>query len=95
MCTGHPFTPSKVLHPREETEALFYGILSAALHFDLYVPIHALIVAFILTAPLVVDKCHGYWLWALFYLKVGAIRLASFVRITILRQLPPPGRPPD
>jgi hypothetical protein len=41
MCTGHPFTPSKVLHPRGETEALFYGILSAALHFDQYVPIHA------------------------------------------------------
>jgi hypothetical protein len=50
--------PSKVLHPPGETEALFYGILSAALHFDQYVPIHALIVAFILTAPLVVDRCH-------------------------------------
>jgi hypothetical protein len=84
MCTCHPFTPSKVLQPRGETEVLFYGILSAALHFDLYVPIHALLVAFILTAPLVVNRCHGYWLWALFYLKVGAIRLVSFVRITIL-----------
>jgi hypothetical protein len=69
--------------------------MSAALHFDLYVPNHALLVAFILTAPLVVDRCHSYWLWALFYLKVGAVHLASFVRITILRQLPPPGRPPD
>jgi hypothetical protein len=59
MCTGHPFTPSKVLHPRGETESLFYGILSAALHFDQYVPIHALLVAFILTVPLVVDRCHG------------------------------------
>jgi hypothetical protein len=95
LCAGHPFTPSKVLHPRVETEALFYRILSAALHLDQDVPIHALLVAFILTVPLVVDKCHGYWFWDLFYLKVGAIRLASFVRITILRQLPPPGRLPD
>jgi hypothetical protein len=83
------------MHPRGETEALFYGIMSAALHFDQYVPIHALLVAFILSYPLVVDRCHGYWLWTLFCLKVGAIRLASFVRITILRQLHPPGRPPD
>jgi hypothetical protein len=60
MCAGHPFTPSKVLHPRGETEALFYGIMSAALHFDQYVPIHALLVAFILTTPLVVERCHGY-----------------------------------
>jgi hypothetical protein len=95
MCTVHPFTTSKVLHPRGGTEVLLYGILSAALYFDLYVPIHALLIAFILTAPLVVDRCHVYWLWALFYLKVGAIRLASFVGITILRQLLPPGRPPD
>jgi hypothetical protein len=65
MCTGHPFTPSKGLHPRGETEALFYGILSAALHFDQYVPIRALLVAFILTSPLVVERCHGSWFWAL------------------------------
>jgi hypothetical protein len=62
MCTGHPFTPSTVLHPRGGNEALFYGILSAALYFDLYVPTHAPLVALILTAPLVVDRCHGYWL---------------------------------
>jgi hypothetical protein len=60
-------------------------MLSAVLHFDQYVPIHALRVAFILTTPLVIDRYHGYWLWARFCLKVGAIRLASFVRITILR----------
>jgi hypothetical protein len=84
MCADHPFTSSKVLHPRGGAEALFYGIMSAALHFDQYFPIRALLVAFILTAALVVDRCHGYWLWALFCLKVGVIRLASFVRITIL-----------
>jgi hypothetical protein len=95
MCAGHPFMPNKVLHPRGETEALFYGLLSAALHFDQYIPFHALLVAFIIATPLVVDSCHGYWLWALFYLKVGAIQLDSFVKINILRQLPPPRRPPD
>jgi hypothetical protein len=62
MCAGHPFTPIKVLHPQGETDALFYGILSAALHFDQYVPIHALLVALILTAPLVVNRCHGSWI---------------------------------
>jgi hypothetical protein len=87
--------PSKVLHPRGETYALFYGLLSATRHFDHYGPFHALLVAFILATPLVVDSCHGYWIWALFYLKVGAFRLASFVRTKILRQLPPTGRPPD
>jgi hypothetical protein len=95
MCAGHPFMPSKVLHPRGETEALFYGLLSAAVHFDQYVPFYALLVAFILATPLVVDSCHGYWIWALLYLKVGDISLPSFIRIKILRQLPPPGRPPD
>jgi hypothetical protein len=59
--------------------------MSDALHFDQYAPIHSLLVMFILTAPLVVDRCLGYWLWALFCLKVGEIRLASFIRITILR----------
>jgi hypothetical protein len=39
MCAGHPFMPIKVLHPQGETEALFYGLLSAALHFDQYAPL--------------------------------------------------------
>jgi hypothetical protein len=91
MCAGHPFMSSKVLHPR----ALFYELLSAALHFDQYFSLHTLLVAFILATPLSVGSCHGFWIWALFYLKVGAIRLASFIRIKILRHLPPPGRPPD
>jgi hypothetical protein len=84
MCAGHPFIPSRFLHPRGETEALFYGLLSEALNFDQYVPFHALFVAFILATHLAVDSFHGYWIWALFYLKVGSIRLASFIRIKIL-----------
>jgi hypothetical protein len=95
MCAGHPFMPSKVLHPQGQTEALVFGLLSAALNFDQYVPFHALLVAFVLAPPLVFDNCHGYLLWTLLNLEVGAIRLASFVRIKIMRQFLPPGRPPD
>jgi hypothetical protein len=86
---------SKVLYHRGWGEAMLYGFLSATLHFDQHVHLHDLLVAFILATHLIVDSCHGYWLWALLYLKVGAIRLASFTRIKIMQQLPPPGRPPD
>jgi hypothetical protein len=95
MYAGHPTMSSNVFHPRGETEALFYSLLSASLHFDQYVFVHALLVAALLAAPLFINQCHSYWLWSLFYLKVGMIRLLSFIRIKILLQLPPPGRPPE
>jgi hypothetical protein len=95
MYAGHPTTSSNVLHPRGETEALFYSLLSASLHFDQYVFVHALLIAALLAAPLFVNQCHISWQWLLLYLKVGKIRLLSFIRINILHRLPPPGRPPE
>jgi hypothetical protein len=85
---------SKVLHPRGGGGLLF-GLLGASLYFDQYVHFHALLVVFLLASPLIVATCHLYWIWALFYLKVGTIWLQPFIWIKILRQLPPPGRAPD
>jgi intracellular septation protein A len=42
--------------------ALLFGILSEFLHLDQYVPLHALIVTFLLGAQLIVDSCHNCWL---------------------------------
>jgi hypothetical protein len=54
-CVGHPLIANKVLHPRGGGDDLLFGILSACLHFDKYMHLHALIVTFLLAAPMLVN----------------------------------------